>query len=77
MKVIGKWIKVEPIPTISTSLYIPDSVVEKPMMGEVIEVGDKCVDIEVGDTVFFSKFACVDGKYIREPEVSLIIQKQK
>jgi len=77
MKVIGKWIEIKPLPTFSTTLYVPDTVKDMVVYGEVLSVGDKCEDVEVGDSVFFSKFALVDGRIVRENEVSLIIQKQK
>jgi chaperonin GroES len=44
----------------ASGIYIPDSAKEKPQRGEVKAVAKKVEDIEIGDTVVFSKYGAVD-----------------
>jgi chaperonin GroES len=44
----------------ASGIYIPDSAKEKPQRGEVKAVSKKVEEIEVGDTVVFSKYGAVD-----------------
>ncbi len=71
-------------------LYIPDSAKEKPQKGEVIAAGNgkkndegKCMplDVKVGDTILFGKYAGteikVDGEELlmmREDDVLAVIE---
>jgi co-chaperonin GroES (HSP10) len=55
MRAVNKNIIVEPIQKEKEgSIYL---VNEDILSGTVLSVGDKVLDIEVGDTVFFNKFA--------------------
>jgi chaperonin GroES len=44
----------------ASGIYIPDSAKEKPQRGEVKAVSKKVEEIEVGDTVVFSKYGATE-----------------
>src|SRR6056297_1175749 len=71
-------------------IVIPDSAAEKPIRGEVIAVGDgkkldggdvRPVDVRVGDTVLFGKFAGTEVKLgdedllvMREDDIMAVVE---
>ena len=67
--------------TTASGIIIPDTSKEKPVMGEVVAVGSGEVidgkrvplDVKVGDTVMYSKYA---GNEIKYEGVEYLILKQ-
>jgi len=82
--------RVEEERTTPGGIVIPDSAAEKPIRGEVIAVGDgkkldggdvRPVDVRVGDTVLFGKFAGTEVKLgdedllvMREDDIMAVIE---
>ena len=82
--------RVEEERTSPGGIVIPDSAAEKPIRGEVIAVGDgkkldggdvRPVDVRVGDTVLFGKFAGTEVKLgdedllvMREDDIMAVIE---
>lgn len=84
MKILGDWIcvKQHPPQAPKSILFIPDGMKEQKLCGDVVGVGKKA-DVNVGDTVVFSKFAFekvnIDGTellFLREGELSLIYKNK-
>ena len=84
MEVLGNWVcvKQHPPEAPKTILFIPDAMKQQKLCGDVVGVGKKA-DVNVGDTVVFSKFAFqkvdLDGNellFIRESELSLIYKNK-
>lgn len=83
--------RVEEERTTAAGIVIPDSAAEKPDRGEVIAVGNgkildngevRALDVKVGDTVLFGKYAGtgvkVDGEEVlvmREDDVIAVIEE--
>ena len=74
--------RVEEERTSPGGIVIPDSAAEKPIRGEVIAVGDgkkleggdvRPVDVRVGDTVLFGKFA---GTEVKLGEEELLVMRE-
>jgi chaperonin GroES len=75
----------------SGGIVIPDSATEKPVRGQVLAVGNgkilengdkRALDIKVGDTILFGKYAGtevkVDGEELlvmREEDIMAVIEK--
>lgn len=71
---LGERVIVKPVPSeekTKSGLYIPDNAKERPQQGEVVAVGAGrlldngtrvAIDLKVGDTVLFSKFAGTEVK---------------
>lgn len=82
--------RVEEERTSPGGIVIPDSAAEKPIRGEVMAVGDgkkldggdvRPVDVRVGDTVLFGKFAGTEVKLgdedllvMREDDIMAVIE---
>ncbi len=82
--------RVEEERTSPGGIVIPDSAAEKPIRGEVIAVGDgkkldggdvRPVDVRVGDTVLFGKFAGTEVKLgdeellvMREDDIMAVVE---
>lgn len=82
--------RVEEERTTPGGIVIPDSAAEKPIRGEVVAVGDgkkldggdvRPVDVRVGDTVLFGKFAGTEVKLgdedllvMREDDIMAVIE---
>lgn len=49
--------RVEEANTTISGIIIPDNAKEKPSRGEVIAIGKKVKDVEVGNQVLFGKYA--------------------
>ena len=59
----------------ASGIYIPDSAKEKPQRGKVVAVGEKAKkDIEVGNTVVFSKYGAVEVTLENEEYVILKLE---
>lgn len=72
-------------------IVIPDSATEKPIRGEVLAVGNgklldsgeaRPMDVKVGDTVLFGKFAGTEVKFegqelvvMREEDIMAVLEK--
>lgn len=72
-------------------IVIPDSAAEKPIRGEVLAVGNgklldsgeaRPMDVKVGDTVLFGKFAGTEVKFegqelvvMREEDIMAVLEK--
>lgn len=41
-------------------IIIPDTLTEKPMVGDVVSIGDEVDKIKLGDKILFGKFAGVE-----------------
>ena len=74
--------RVEEERTSPGGIVIPDSAAEKPIRGEVIAVGDgkkldggdvRPVDVRVGDTVLFGKFA---GTEVKVADEDLLVMRE-
>ncbi len=82
---LGERVIVKPVPSeekTKSGLFIPDNAKERPQQGEVIAVGSGrlldngtrvAIDLKVGDTVLFSKFAGTEVKL--EGEEYLILRE--
>lgn len=75
VKVIGKRVVVKPIDTetkTTSGIYIPDTAIEKPNVGNVIHVGETEV-LSVGDKVIFPK-GCGTSIKIDEEECLIMFE---
>jgi chaperonin GroES len=43
--------------TTKSGLIIPDNAQEKPQTGRVLDIGNECKDVSIGDQILFGRYA--------------------
>lgn len=58
MKVLFRYVLIRPLENDvkKGDFYMPETAIEKPQKGEVVEVGDECTKVKKGDKVLFKKW---------------------